>query len=435
MPSTSERTKITWHAMTEPIPEDLVNRIADLAVALGCLVGSTALLVGVGHAAALAGPDDLATPGFGEAVWWWSLAVLVIQAGLLVALRRTPRGVLVAVAAAVPVLALVGAGDATSFGTLAVLIASYGATLRHGVSASGAALGGAVVLVGLGSALSMLSQGVAPGVAWGTGLLQAVVVVGLPAAAAVFVRARRQARTALEREHEALVQVALSRERMAMARELHDIAAHHLTGIAVMTGVLERQIDVAPDDAKAAVRQVRTQSTAMLREMRGLVGLLRAPGAGTEAPVRGVETLAGVPALVDAAVAAGTPARLTVRGTLDDAVPVGPLAQLAAYRTVQECLSNAARHAPGAPCEVTVDLREPAHVVLSVRNGPARRQPSTQGSGGFGLVGMRERADLTDANLAYGPTDDGGWLVTLTIPAETVPVPQDQHHDHEEPTQ
>ncbi|MFC6506889.1 hypothetical protein ACFQBY_00215 [Promicromonospora citrea] len=179
--------------MTEPIREDLVNRIADLAVALGCLVGSTALLVGVGHAAAVAAPDDLATPGFGQAVWWWSLAVLVVQAGLLVALRPAPRVVLVAVAAAVPVLALVGAGDATSFGALAVLIASSGATLRHGLAASGASLGAAVVLVGLGSALSTLSQGVAPGVAWGTGLLQAVVVVGLPAAVALFVRARRGA--------------------------------------------------------------------------------------------------------------------------------------------------------------------------------------------------------------------------------------------------
>ena len=91
-------------------------------------------------------------------------------------------------------------------------------------------------------------------------------MVGLPVAVALFVTARQDARAAeadrlvaLGREREALVQVAVSRERMAMARELHDIAAHHLTGIAVMTGAMERQIDVAPADAKVAVRHVRSQ--------------------------------------------------------------------------------------------------------------------------------------------------------------------------------
>ena len=80
---------------------------------------------------------------------------------------------------------------------------------------------------------------------------------------------------ALEREHDALVQAAIARERTAMARELHDIAAHHLSGIAVMTAAIATQIDTDPAAAKRAVGQVRQQSTEVLRDLRSLVGLLR----------------------------------------------------------------------------------------------------------------------------------------------------------------
>ena len=96
---------------------------------------------------------------------------------------------------------------------------------------------------------------------------------------------------------------------------------------------------------------------------------------------------------------------------------VGPLAQLAAYRVVQEALSNAARHAPGAACTVRLDATTPGRVEVVVRNArpdpghvPAPHDP------GYGLVGMQERAELTGATLRYGPTLDGGWQVTLSVP-------------------
>ena len=410
------------------------GRPSDLAVALGSWVASTAMLVGAAHAGNAAA-GGITTPGFEKAAWWGALTVLTLQAAALLWRRSAPRAVLVAVASAVPALAWLGAGDATTFGVLAVLVASYSATVRDGAVRAAPALVSAVALVGLGSSTSNLDLGTPAGLAWGSGLLQAVFTVGLPTLVAVFVRARRETRTAqvdrlaalererdaLERERDALVQVAVTRERMAMARELHDIAAHHLTGIAVMTGAMERQIDVAPADAKVAVRQVRTQSTAMLREMRGLVGLLRHPGGTEVTPDARVESLAGIPALVEEAVTAGRDVRLSTLGDLAGhatGVVVGPLAQLAAYRTVQECLSNAARHAPGARCEVTVDVRDPAQVVITVRNDAPREPAPDTGRSGFGLVGMRERAELTDAELRYGPTADGGWLVSLAIPTD-----------------
>jgi signal transduction histidine kinase len=223
-----------------------------------------------------------------------------------------------------------------------------------------------------------------------------------------------------------------------MARELHDIAAHHLSGIAVMTGAIGRQIDVDPEGAKEAVRRVRGETTAMLGELRGLVRLLRDTTSGEDADEAHVETLATVPALVDRARASGIDATLTMHHTPDGRPPqdvVGPLAQLAAYRTVQECLANVVRHAPGARCEVVLDARDPAALAISVRNGPppAPTLPpalppgvtATLPGGGLGLVGMRERADLTDARLDHGPQPDGGWLVTLTLPVggTTGPTP------------
>jgi len=112
---------------------------------------------------------------------------------------------------------------------------------------------------------------------------------------------------------------------------------------------------------------------------------------------------------------------LSVLGTDDGEVPehaARPLAQLAVHRAVQEALANVLRHAPGARCEVVVDARTPGTLVVSVRNGPPAGPPATGVPGrgdGLGLVGMRERADLTDAHLEHGPQPDGGWLVALTL--------------------
>nr|WP_286189620.1 histidine kinase [Sanguibacter hominis] len=202
-----------------------------------------------------------------------------------------------------------------------------------------------------------------------------------------------------------------------MARELHDIAAHHLSGIAVMSAAIERQVTTDPAAAQEGVRQVRSQSTAVLRDLRRLVGLLRED----DAAELGVEALAGVAELVAHASARGVPVELVTLpagGGPTLAAGIGPLAQLTAYRLVQESLANASRHAPGAPCVVTLDGRDPAAVVVSVRNDAAAIPPERDTSGGFGLVGMRERAALTGAELSYGPEVDGGWDVTLRLPRD-----------------
>ena len=392
-----------------------------------CAVAVTVLLLLV--PAVQADPEASGSvPAPGSGAWWAGVAVLVAQAVALARRRTHPRGVLGLVAAGVPVAAVAGLGEVIGTTSVAVLVAAYAATVAGTARRTAPALGAAAVLVAVGTLIAQPADGAPLLLRLGAPLAQAVVIVGLPALAGVVVGSRREAaeaRTrqveALSREHDALVEAAVARERTAMARELHDIAAHHLSGIAVMTGAIGRQIDVDPAAAKVAVQRVRAETSAMLDELRTLVRLLRDAPEDAERPV---ETLAAVPALVDRARAAGVDATLTVLGDpAEHWGAVGPLAQLAAFRTVQECLANVVRHAPGARCEVVLDARDPAVLQVGVVNGPppAPVAPPEAGrdgrpGGGLGLVGMRERADLTDARLSYGPEPDGGWRVALTVP-------------------
>lgn len=367
------------------------------------------------------------SPALGSAGWWVALVVLTAQAAVLLERRSRPLAVLLVVAAASVVLAVSGAGDTTSLSSAAVLVAVWSAvtsvSLPRRTRPLAGALAGAGLLVALGTCLSQTSIGLPVGTAVLAGLVQGAGVIAAPALLAATVRARRDARSArtdladaVDREQSAQIAAAIAEERTAMARELHDIAAHHLTGIAVMTGAVERQIDTDPAGAKESVRQVRTQSTAMLRELRGLVTLLRSPGQAEEAS--GHERLSELDSLVGEARRAGLEVSLSTLGSGSVTGSVGPLAQLSAYRTVQECLANAARHAPGARCEVVLDARDPAEVVVTVRNGPPAVTPAgSSRRRGLGLVGMQERADLTDSTLEAGPTTEGGWLTRLRIPA------------------
>ncbi|MBG6095535.1 sensor histidine kinase [Nocardioides luteus] len=413
---------------------DVTTRIVPrLLPPLVVLLLTTVLLV-VTPGLDSADPSVAGSPALGSVGWWVAFAVLTGQAVLLLGRRARPLAVLLVVAAGAVVLAVSGAGDVTSLSSAAVVVAVWSAvtsTPLPRIRALAGGLAGAGLLVAAGTALSQTSIGLAAGTAVLAGLVQGAGVIVLPALLAATVRARRDAREArtdlalaVDREQAAQIAAAIAEERTAMARELHDIAAHHLTGIAVMTGAVERQIDTDPAGAKESVRQVRTQSTAMLRELRGLVTLLRSPGQAEEAS--GHERLSHLGSLVEDACRAGLPVSLSNLGPEAAFEKVGPLAQLSAYRTVQECLANAARHAPGAPCEVVVDSREPAAVVVTVRNGPPPGPVAPSGSPrrrGLGLVGMQERADLTGSTLEAGPTAEGGWQTRLRIPAaETAEV-------------
>lgn len=386
--------------------------VADLSVALGCGVVTVGALAA---APVLLGAED--APVLDAAGWWTTAGVLVVQAMLLVVARIAPRTALLAVAASAMLLGLVVPSGLANLADAAVIVVVLRTTSLLSPSALRILLPIAGLAVAIGQAADLVgSGGMDLGVAIASGLLQAVVVVALPAVAVLAVTARRDATrarsgesAAIEREHDARVEAAVARERTSMARELHDIAAHHVSGIAVMAAAIERQIDADPDAAKHSVRQVRVQSRALLDDLRRLVGLLRDAD-----HVDQVETVDAIERLVADARASGREVTLHVDGRTDG---IGPLGQLVAYRMVQEALANAALHAAGARCDVVIDGTRPGTVVVTVRNAAA---PTTGDASrdGFGLLGMRERAALVGGDVQAGLQRDGTWLVRLELPSE-----------------
>lgn len=396
---------------------DLATALTCWAVALGTL-----LAVPVIERA----DSGVAAEVVGSAAWWLTVSACTLQAAAVTCSRLAPRGVLLAVPALALALALVAPGSLITLTHVAVMGAVLvvtsrlpWSTVRGPVLVSAVGVAGTVIVDALGA-----GDGLGPGVL-GVAVLQAVVTVGAATLVGLTISARREAREAhlaevgaLARERDALVRAAVSDERAAMARELHDIAAHHLSGIALMAGAADRQLDGDPTAARSSLRQIRSQTQAVLDDLRRLVGLLRESGPAE--PV--AEGLAAVPALVEDRRAAGVAARLRVEGAADGGAlgeGVGPLAQLVVYRMVQESLANAATHAPGAACVVELDDTDAAALTVVVSNGPARTPAVREGAGGFGLVGMRERADLVGGSLDYGATSDGGWQVRLTVPRDT----------------
>ncbi len=224
--------------------------------------------------------------------------------------------------------------------------------------------------------------------------------------------ARRRREDALS-EQQRLARQAVSEERLRIARELHDVVAHSMTVIAVQAGTGRMVIDDDVEHARRALASIEDTSKRALNEMRRLLGVLRAdtPGAAALAPV---PTLDDLDRLVAHAVEGGTSVDVSVEGDRRK-VPAG--IELAAYRVLQEALTNVRRHAAGAPARVHVSF-EPSELVVEVENPLVDGHPATDG-GGHGLLGMRERVSLYGGTFEAGPRPDGTFKVSARIPYET----------------
>jgi signal transduction histidine kinase len=211
----------------------------------------------------------------------------------------------------------------------------------------------------------------------------------------------------------------LLEERARIARELHDVVAHHMSVIVVRASSASYRLGDVPPAAAEEFGAIAAEARASLAEMRRLLGVLRQAGVGGEhQPQPG---LAEVEALVEGARQAGVPVR--VNGG-PGAADLPPAVQLAAYRVVQEALSNVLRHAPGAPTTVALS-GDTAALRVTVANDPApagaraRHRPverSQPGRTGHGLVGMRERVAMLGGTLDAGPRPDGGYRVAAVLP-------------------
>jgi signal transduction histidine kinase len=221
----------------------------------------------------------------------------------------------------------------------------------------------------------------------------------------------------LEVEREAQAASAVSDERRRIARELHDVVAHSVSVMVVQSGAARRVLDSEPDHAVAALAEVERSGRQALSELRRLLGLMR--DGDENAAVREPQpTLAGLDDLVKRAQDAGLPVELRQEG---EPYPLPMGCDLAAYRVVQESLTNALKHA-GDGAEATVLLRwTDDHLELDISDtGQGLSATSVDGDGpvGQGLVGMRERVALCGGDLQAGPRQSGGFRVRATIPKD-----------------
>ncbi|MEU6483954.1 sensor histidine kinase [Streptomyces sp. NPDC046887] len=214
----------------------------------------------------------------------------------------------------------------------------------------------------------------------------------------------------------------LLEERARIARELHDVVAHHMSVITVQAESAPYRITGLPDAAREEFTAIASSARESLTEMRRLLAVLRSEGTeGERAPQPGLDR---VQQLVEATVRAGVPAELSLPADLG-AVPQA--VDVSAYRIVQEALANVVRHAPGAPTRVSVTVSASGRwlTVLIVNGAVDGATSPLESSGtGHGLVGMRERVRLTGGTLDAGPLPDGGFRVAARMPLRDAETPE-----------
>ncbi|WP_136056363.1 sensor histidine kinase [Microbacterium sp. K24] len=259
----------------------------------------------------------------------------------------------------------------------------------------------------------------------GSSTADLIVTVSLAAAmfliaALVAGRLRVSQELTREKEHSALEgsRRALVEERTRIARELHDVVAHSMSVIQVQASTARYRIPEVGEAAIAEFDDIAATARASLTEMRRMLGVLRTEDQSAElAPQQGIDD---VPALVDSIRRAGVEVGLVVEGG-DAAAAANPAVQIATFRIVQEALSNAVRHAPGARIEVRLHA-DATSIRIRVHNDMPPRIPDTHGPG-YGLRGMRERSELLGGSLSAGPDADGGWTVEASLPLSSADHP------------
>ena len=344
--------------------------------------------------------------------------------------RRLPGSVLAATAALVAGLAAVGASLGGAF--IPVLISSYSAAVYGGRRLAYAlAAAAVVVLIGLGipmalGATSLRSAAAVPVLlaACGACLVGLVIRGQFAARAAHLEIVAERAELAAARQQDEARRATIA-ERLRIARELHDIVAHHLSVVVIQAQGAQRIIGRDHDRAMAAMSQVEQTGRTALEEMRSLLGLLRSgeppedlgePADGVSQARMALPGLADISALAVQMRAAGLPVTLRAvgePGTIREDV------SLTGYRIVQEALTNVVKHAGPATATVTLTFGNTLDIeVTDDGRGAAAGLAAALPGAGHGLAGMRERVTMLYGKLAVGPRPGGGYRVHATIPME-----------------
>jgi signal transduction histidine kinase len=374
----------------------------------------------------------------------------VISSLMFLMRRRFPWCALVVITAcAVPAVALRGPGPAFFYMIVALYVVVSRSSLR----------------VGLGAALAVGALDLPASILGGGTQAESVITVAIGSVALIalawlagrntrqtrleVVRRREQARIealAAEAERDERTRRKIADERVLIARELHDIVAHTMSVIAVRAGVGRMVLDSQPEEAEEALRIIETTARSSLSEIRLMVQILRSEGPTKDdlGPLPGLDDIERLVAQVEAA---GVEVTLEIEG---HPRALSPLADLSAYRIVQEALTNVVRHAGQTKALVRIaylpeqleieirdlgplngaisELRQPltanrraaaaATAVVSPAPAPAATAPAPAG---HGIVGMRERAAIFGASLEAGPVDDGGYRIYTRLNIDAAP--------------
>jgi signal transduction histidine kinase len=326
-----------------------------------------------------------------------ALALGLAAAAVLVLRRRAPTATL-AISGGL-VLALFAVDDAAgAVAVIAPAIALYSLALARGgihLLAAVVAAAGAVAVADL-----FLAGHNANALTLQTAAHVALVAVPVLAAEALrnrraYVRLLLERLELAERTREEEAQRRAEQERLRIARDLHDVAAHTLTTINVQAGVAAHLLDRDPGHARDALATIETASHEALDELRAIVGVLRQPGNGN-APLEPAPDLAAVGTLIEQARGTGLEVSFEVEGKAPQRVPEA--VQLAAFRILQESLTNVRRHAPGAAARVNLAYRSD-RIRLAIENEAASAGNGSGGPAGVGILGMRERATALGGTL------------------------------------
>ncbi|KUN00228.1 histidine kinase [Streptomyces canus] len=333
--------------------------------------------------------------------------LLVIGAGLL--LWRHRRPVLVVFGTAAAAMLYLGAGYPYGPVFVAVALACFNAIVTGHRKAAWTALG----MLWAGHVLvahwlyQWLPPSGDPAAPWGQeGVIAAWVVAIVAVSELARTRREQWARDRAERARAA--QRRADEERLRIARELHDVLAHSISVINVQAGVGLALLDTDPEQARTALTTIKSASKEALGEVRQVLDTLRTPGDAPRAPAPGLDRL---PELVSQAAGAG----LTVE--LEGSAPsLPPGADLAAFRIVQEALTNVVRHSGSRHARVRLEHDRGALRLRIDDDGPATGTDA--GGSGNGLAGMRERAAALGGTIEAGPRPDGGFRVLAVLPLE-----------------
>ncbi|BCJ47220.1 two-component sensor histidine kinase [Actinoplanes ianthinogenes] len=241
-----------------------------------------------------------------------------------------------------------------------------------------------------------------------------VLILGAIAVAADGLRRWRHRAAVLERDQARALRQAAEHERARIARELHDVVTHNVSVMVIQAGAARKVLDGSPEQAREALLAIESGGRAAMTELRHVMGLLTMDDAGPDADLAPQPGLDRLDALIERVCGSGVPVTLTTSG---DPRPMPAGVELAAYRVVQEALTNTVKHAAGASATVLVEFGSD-QLRLRITDTGGTSRPAA-GGGGHGLIGLRERLAVYGGTLTTGPRLTGGYRVDAAIPLET----------------